>query len=79
MINKLPSPKKLTTSGLLSEQVRILPVECVVAKLRLTLCDPMNSSLPGSPVHRILQARILKLVAISSSRINLIHKEKYCS
>ena len=27
----------------------------------LTLCDPMDCSLPGSSVHRILQARILEL------------------
>ena len=32
-----------------------------------TLCDPINSSPPGSPVHRILQARILERVAISFS------------
>ena len=31
-------------------------------------CDPMDSSPPGSPVHGILQARILEWVAISSSR-----------
>ena len=30
----------------------------------LTLCNPMNCSLPGSSVHRILQARILGWVAI---------------
>ena len=34
----------------------------------LTLCDPMNCSLSGSPVRGILQARILKWVSISSSR-----------
>ena len=34
----------------------------------LTLCDPMNCSLPGSSVHRISQSRILKRVVISSSR-----------
>ena len=34
----------------------------------LTLCDPMDCSLLGSSVHRILQARILKWVAISYSR-----------
>ena len=34
----------------------------------LTLCDPMDSSLPGSSVHGITQARILEWVAISSSR-----------
>ena len=32
------------------------------------LRDPMNCSPPGSPVHRILQARILECVAVSSSR-----------
>ena len=31
----------------------------------LTLCDPMDCSLPGSSVHGILQARILEWVAIS--------------
>ena len=34
----------------------------------LTLCDPMDYSLPGSPVHGILQARILEWVASSYSR-----------
>ena len=33
-----------------------------------TLCDPMDCSLPGSFVHGILQARMLKWVAISFSR-----------
>ena len=44
---------------------------CVCAKLLqlcLTLCDPMDCSLPGSSVHGILQARILKWVDISFSR-----------
>ena len=34
----------------------------------LTLCDPMDSSPPGSSVHGILQARILEWVAMPSSR-----------
>ena len=34
------------------------------AWLCLTLCDPMNCSLPGSSVHGILQARILELVVM---------------
>ena len=34
----------------------------------LTLCDPMDCSLPGSSVHGILQARILKWIAIPFSR-----------
>ena len=42
---------------------------CVlVAQSCLTLCDPMDSSLPGSSVCGILLARILKWVVISFSR-----------
>ena len=33
-----------------------------------TLCDPIDSSLPGSPVLGILQARTLEWVAISFSK-----------
>ena len=33
----------------------------------LTLCDPIDSSPPGSPVPGILQARTLEWVAISLS------------
>ena len=32
-----------------------------------TLCDPINGSPPGSPIPGILQARLLKWVAISFS------------
>ena len=32
-----------------------------------TLCDPTDGSTPGSPVPRILQARVLEWVAISFS------------
>ena len=39
-----------------------LPQSC------LTLCDTMDCSLPGSSVHRILQARILEWVALPSSK-----------
>ena len=42
--------------------------ESEVAQSCLTLCDPVDCSPPGSSVHGILQARILKWVAISSSR-----------
>ena len=34
--------------------------EVLVTLLCPTLCDPMDCSLPGSSVHRILQARILE-------------------
>ena len=40
----------------------------LVAQLWLTLCDPMDCSLPGSSVWGILQARILEWVAFSFSR-----------
>ena len=43
-------------------------VLCLVTQSCPTLCDSMNSSLPGFSVHGILQARILKQVAIPSSR-----------
>ena len=36
-------------------------------QLCLTLCNPIDSSLPGSPVPGILQARTLEWVAISFS------------
>ena len=48
----------------------ILFAVCMHAKALqscLTLCDPMDCSLPGFSVHRILQARILSYVAIPSS------------
>ena len=43
---------------------------CLSAKLlqsRPTLSDPIDCSLPGSPVHGILQVRILEWVAMPSS------------
>ena len=40
----------------------------LVTEMCLTLCDPMDSSLPGSSVHGFLQARILEWVAISFSQ-----------
>ena len=39
-----------------------------VAQSCPTLCNPMDSSLPGSAVHGISQARILEWAAISFSR-----------
>ena len=41
---------------------------CSVSQSSLTLCDPMDCSLPGSSVRWILQVRILEGIAISSSR-----------
>ena len=39
-----------------------------IARLCLTIWDPMDCSLPGSSIHGILQARVLKWVALSFSR-----------
>ena len=40
----------------------------LVTQSCLTLCDPMDCSLPGSSVHGILQGRIVEWVAIVFSR-----------
>ena len=42
--------------------------ESEIAQSCLTLCDPMDCSLPGFSVHRIFQARVPEWVAISFSR-----------
>ena len=44
-------------------------LKVLVAQSRLTLCDPVDCSPPGSSVHEILQARILEWVAISYSNL----------
>ena len=53
--------------------------ESDVAQSYLTLCNPMDCSLPGSSIHGIFQAGVLEWVAISfwvsgySSTMNFIH------
>ena len=42
--------------------------ESEVSQSCLTLCDPMDCSLPGSSVHGIFQAIVLEWIAISFSR-----------
>ena len=44
----------------------------------LTLCHPMDYSLPGSSVHEILPARILEWVAIPSSRGSSWPRDQTC-
>ena len=51
---------------------------CLVAKLCLTLCDPMDCSPPGSSVHGIIPARILEWVSISFSRESSWPKDQNC-
>ena len=52
---------------------------CLCAKLHHlcpTLCDPMDCSPPGSSVRGILQARILKWVAMPSSRESSLPRDR---
>ena len=54
---------------------------CVHAKsvqLPLTLCNPMDCSLPSSSVHGILQARIPEWVAMPSSRRSSQLRDRTC-
>ena len=51
---------------------------CLVAQSRLTLFYPMDHSPPGSFVHGIVQARILKWIAISSSRGSFPPRDRSC-
>ena len=51
----------------------LLPLMCVcvlVAQSCPTLCNPTNCSLPGTSVHRILQAKILEWVFMPFSPPN---------
>ena len=50
------------------DQCRGPQVEELFSRSVVTLCDPMDCSLPGSSVLGILQARILEWVVISFSR-----------
>ena len=54
-----------TVSSLPNEEKK---VELLVARSCPTLCNPMDCSPPGSSVHGILQARMLKWVATYFSR-----------
>ena len=45
-----------------SEKKVLVPQSCPA------VCNPMDYRLPGSPVHGILQARLLEWVAIPFSR-----------
>ena len=52
----------------LSMNIKSVKSESEVAQLCLTLCDPMDCSLPGFTVHGIFQARILEWVATAFSK-----------
>ena len=54
--------KNTDTTPILSQKYVLSHFSCI------QLCDPMDSSLPGSSVHEILQPRIMEWVAMPSSR-----------
>ena len=66
----LRKPRIILLFHALRIQLSNCQVVCQCADLQscLTLCDPMDCSPPGSPIHGILQARILEWVAILSCR-----------
>ena len=51
---------------------RTLESESEVTQSCLTLCNPMDCSLPGSSAHGIFQSRVLEWVAISFSKRGII-------
>ena len=52
---------------------------CSLAQLCLTLCDPLDCSLPGSSVHGSFQVRILEWVATSSCKGSSQPKDRTCT
>ena len=48
-----------------------------VTQLCLTLCDPMDCSLPGSSIYGIFQARVLERGAIAFSEYSCKSKQFY--
>ena len=60
----------MSTSELVSQRMQPMTIffSTTHVCVHVSLCDPVDCSLPGSSVHRILQARILQWVAISYSR-----------
>ena len=69
-ISACPRKDTLCCSLLGRGKHSLLPAAAAAAKSLqscLTLCDPIDSSSPGTPVPGILQARVLERVAISFS------------
>ena len=58
---------RLLAQNLLDKPVCYTQIAAKSLQSCLTLCDPRDSSPPGSPIPGILQARTLEWVAISFS------------
>ena len=59
-------------------KTRTTAYACVDAQSSLTLCNPIDCSLPGSSVHGIVQARIPEWVATSFSRESSRPRDRTC-
>ena len=68
VVNRSPSTEEVRIQLSVTGSYQHNEKKVKVPESCLALCDPMVCSLPGSSVHGILQARILKWVAISFSR-----------
>ena len=55
-----------------------IPLYALRAQSCLTLCNPMDCSPPGSPVHGLLQARILDWVGLPFSRVLSRLRDRTC-
>ena len=58
----------LVPCAILGPCLPVFYIVLVLSRSVVSLCDPMDYSLPGASVHGILQARRLEWVSISSSR-----------
>ena len=65
---------KTTGSALDIDSVEKMKV--LITQSCLTLGDPMDRSPPGSPVHGIVQARILEWAAIPVSRESSLPRDR---
>ena len=59
-LNHCVQGNRLSPVGDLAWVMATSSIKLLVTQSCLTLCDPMDGSLPGSSVHRVLQARILE-------------------
>ena len=67
----IPNPLSLALEVTQHSNSLLKKVKVLVAQLPLTLCDPMDCSLPGSSVHGIPWPRIVEWVASSFSNYGI--------